>query len=129
MKCSKKLFKYFRFKYKRGDFLSLHPIFLSFFFSLTLTLILEIPLAILLKIPYQVAFWVNLLTNPLVLLCTFWGDFLGLNSYLLIITLELGAVIAEGYFYKGHHLKPYSISFLLNLFSFTSGSFIISFIT
>lgn len=102
-------------------------IFLSLGVSLALTLALELGFALLWGVEGRdlpLAALVNVLTNPLVVLChaltaQFWPA--GLVGVTLL--LEAGAVAVEGYLYRSRSgiRFPWAFSLCANLFSFTIG--------
>lgn len=68
---------------------------------------------------------VNVLTNPLVVICYYLGiSFIQCNSWYIKLVLEGMAVICEALYYQryGEQIKhPWFLSILLNGFSFGSG--------
>lgn len=100
-------------------------IFRSLGISLLLTLLIEVPLVYGFKIPVKLGVLVNILTNPIVVLCYHWGlyffqDF-PYHLILLVAFLELFAVFLEAYFYKESHPHPFYCSLLFNSISFSIG--------
>lgn len=97
---------------------------------LILTIFLETFLAIILKVRTKKdilnIILVNILTNPIVVIVPFL-----LNRYgryarnISLFILELLTFITEGYIYqktlKYQKIKPYTLSLILNLFSFGMG--------
>ena len=97
--------------------------------SLALTLLLEIGYYLvtcrLNKKDLLLVALVNVLTNPIVVLC-YWLTWLytDWNTFIVLIPLELFAVIVEGCYYRkyGHSFKkPFRFSIAANAFSFTIG--------
>jgi len=71
---------------------------------------------------------VNVLTNPVVVLL-YWltALYTTLNTYFVIVPLELFAILTEGYYYRryGNSFRsPYLFSLAANIFSFGIGEFI-----
>lgn len=99
-------------------------IFVSLGMSLLLTLLVEVPLATLFKIPVKLAVLLNIFTNPVVVLCYHWGQVLSLHAFLLVILLEVFAILVETYFYKEYHRHPFICSVFLNVLSFSIGLFL-----
>ncbi len=98
-------------------------IFFSLLLSLALTLIIELPLAALFKIPIKRALLVNILTNPAVVLLFHWASFLSLPTLPVVVILEICAIATEGYFYKGYHKRPFLVAIILNVISYSVGFF------
>ncbi len=96
-------------------------IFYSLFISLTLTLLFELPITYLAKIPFKLALLVNLLTNPVVVILYFWADFLSLPLPMVVLVLEAFAILTEAYYYRDAHKRPLIFSFCVNLFSYSLG--------
>ena len=102
-------------------------IFLNLGVSLTLTLVLESCYAILYHVrgsDLRLVLLVNVLTNPVVVLChqitgRFWPAGLGL----VILVMELWAVGIEGYLYysRGNFKHPWRFSVCANLLSYMIG--------
>ncbi len=99
-------------------------IFVSLIISLLITLAVEVPIAMWQKIPLKRAVAVNVLTNPIVVIVYHWAKFYSLPIMWVVATLEVGAVIAEGYFYKGHHAHPWIFALCANALSFGLGMFV-----
>lgn len=99
--------------------------------SLGLTLLLELPAAILLGVRRKddilLVFLVNILTNPLVVLIL--NLFLYITAtpppWFLILPLELFAILTEGFIYqKGlsfRRIHPFILSLILNGISYFGG--------
>ena len=101
-------------------------------FNLVATVIIEVPLAILLGVRSQkdieTVFWLNCLTNPILvtilyfLMKTSLGD-PALNGILFL--MEIVVVITEGTVYRCKlqckPMNPYLLSFLLNAVSYGVG--------
>ncbi len=98
-------------------------IFVSLLISLALTLIIELPLAHLFKIPIKRALSVNILTNPVVVLLFHWASFLSLPTLPIVVILEVCAIATEGYFYRGYHKRPFLVSVIMNVISYSVGFF------
>ena len=105
---------------------------LSMVFSLTLTLAFETGFFLLAgkrdRKDLVLLLLVNVLTNPVVVLL-FWLTVLytDLNTYMVIIPLELLAILTEGYYYKKYGVsfhRPYLFSFAANIISFGMGELI-----
>ena len=102
----------------------------SLIVSLALTLLIELSVLALLglrsKRDFLVAFWANVLTNPLVVLAAHWL-FTSYPSYLWlgIALLEVGAVLTEGFIYQRYltfkKVNPWVLSLLANVISFETG--------
>lgn len=101
-------------------------------FNLVATMIIEVPLAILLGVRSQkdieTVFWLNCLTNPILvtilyfLMKTSLGD-PALNGILFL--MEIVVVITEGMVYRLYlqrkPMNPFLLSFLLNAVSYGAG--------
>lgn len=98
---------------------------MNYLFSLGLTLLLELTLALLWKIPRRdlsLVALVNLLTNPLVVLSH--GLLAGHSALLHTVLPEFGAVAAEATIYRcmdNRIRRPILFAIAANLFSFTAG--------
>lgn len=102
-------------------------LFLSLAVSLTLTLILELAFALVWRVERRdlpAVGLVNLLTNPIVVLChraAVWY----VPALLLPVTLalEAGAIIVEGAVYRRRSqiTRPFAFSLCANAVSFLSG--------
>jgi len=108
----------------------------SLVISLALTLVLEAVFFLLAgkrnKKDFLLVLLVNLLTNPVVVLC-YWLTILytDLNIAIILIPLELFAVLTEGYYYKkygNNFRRPYLFSITANMFSFWLGVLLQQFI-
>lgn len=102
-------------------------VFVSLALSLALTLIFELGFTLLWGVKredLQLVVLVNVLTNPVVVLCH-RAALLWWPGAILWVTaaLELGAVAAEGYLYQTRSRVrfPWAFSICVNLFSFTIG--------
>lgn len=102
-------------------------LFCSLALSLGLTLVLELGFALLWGVGRRdlpLVALVNVLTNPVVVLChTLAAWYLPGALVQITLALELGAVGTEGYLYCGRsQIKlPWCFSLCANLFSFTVG--------
>ena len=96
-------------------------IFISLFISLLLTFVIEVPIAYMQKIPLKVAFYVNLITNPTVVILYHWAKYYKFPIIWFVIVIEIAAIIIEGYFYKDYYKKPWRFSLCVNALSFTIG--------
>ena len=105
--------------------------FLSISFSLSGTLAIELTLAFLLGLRgrnLETVFWVNCLTNPILVTFMFWGLRVpGLRDWVdpIVVLFEDAVVFVEGAIYR-QHLKnvrrdPYVLSLLLNATSYGTG--------
>ncbi len=92
--------------------------------SLLATLVLEVPIAVMAKIPLSVAILVNVLTNPLVVTLYLWARAFSLPLLPVVLLLEVCAILAEAYFYRDYHPKPLTFSLCINLFSYTVGALV-----
>ena len=97
---------------------------LKFALSLTLTLLLELPVSLLFRARGKdllMVFLVNVLTNPAaVLVCVLTGDRL-----LVKIGIEAVVILAEGWYYRtyGNGIRhPYRCAAACNLFSYITGA-------
>jgi len=97
--------------------------------SLILTLILEAGFYLLVgkrnKKDLLLLVMVNIITNPVVVL-SYWLAvlYMNWNPVLTVISLELGAILVEGFYYKkyGQDFKrPYLFSAAANTFSYGTG--------
>ena len=105
----------------------------SLFLSLVITLIVELSLALLLKVnrglDFLVILLVNVLTNPAVNYFSYWLYYIfngyGVCVILLIIIMELIVVLIEFFFYKVllsyNRIGKMKLSILLNGASFLAG--------
>lgn len=97
--------------------------------SLTLTLVLELLFTLLTgkrnKKDYLLVCFVNIITNPVVVLTYYIATYsFHLNPILIIIPLEILAVLVEAYYYKtyGQDFKrPFLFSLFANTFSYGIG--------
>lgn len=96
--------------------------------SLGLTLLFEIPFAALWglrKRDLSLAVLVNLLTNPVVVLCTLlWRAYVPCPDWPIVAVLEIAAVVTEGLIYRdlGEHIrKPILLSVCANAMSYALG--------
>ena len=96
--------------------------------SLGLTLLFEIPFAALWglrKRDLSLAVLVNLLTNPVVVLCTLlWRTYVPCPDWPAVAVLELAAVVTEGLLYRdlGEHIRrPILLSVCANALSYSLG--------
>ena len=108
-------------------------ILLPLLFSLVLTLAVELPLALLLKVrrgkDLLVIALVNILTNPVVNYCYYWAVFIfsehSVYTYLILAVLEITAVIIEFLFYRSllsyDRIGKLKLSVILNSASFIAG--------
>lgn len=96
-------------------------IFISLLISLLLTFAIEVPIAYMQKIPLKVAFSVNLITNPTVVILYHWAKYYQLPIIWVVIVLEIAAIIFEGYFYKDYYKKPWRFALCVNALSFGIG--------
>ncbi len=96
-------------------------IFVSLIVSLTLTLVIELPIARIQRIPLKRAIAVNVLTNPLAVILYHWAKYFSFNIIIIILFIELLVVITEGYFYRGYHPHPWVFSIAVNTISFGIG--------
>ena len=102
-------------------------IFISLALSLGLTLILELAFSLLWGVERRdlpLVVLVNLLTNPVVVLChALAAVYLPQLLTGATVALELGAAAAEGWLYqsRSHVRFPWGFSLCANLFSFTIG--------
>lgn len=102
-------------------------LFWSLAISLVLTLMLELGFALLWGVErsdLSLVALVNVLTNPVAVLCHTWAAIYRPTALLWVtLALELGAVGTEGYLYRGRSQIPFPWAFSLcaNLFSFTAG--------
>ena len=102
--------------------------FLSLGVSLGLTLLFEVPFALLWglrKGDLTLCVLVNVLTNPVVVLCTLlWRTFVPCPDWPAVAVLELAAVVTEGLLYRdiGEHIrKPLLLSVCANALSYSLG--------
>ena len=102
--------------------------FLSLGLSLGLTLLFELPFAFLWglrKGDITLCILVNVLTNPIVVLCTLlWRAFVPYPDRPAVAFLELAAVITEGLLYRdlGEHIRrPVLLSLCANALSYSLG--------
>ena len=102
-------------------------IFFSLAVSLALTLALELLFALLWGVKRQdlpLVALVNVLTNPVVVLCyTAAGLYLPVALLPVTLALEVGAVLVEGYLFttRSDIRLPWLFAVCVNLFSFTVG--------
>lgn len=104
-------------------------IFKSLFISLMMTLALELPFCIAMKVRRKkdllLAVLVNVLTNPFVVLTYHLTSFYtNWNRVMVVGILEVGAVVVEGVCYQkfGDKIKhPYALAIGANLFSYFTG--------
>ena len=101
---------------------------LSLGVSLGLTLAFELPFAALWglkKRDLTLCALVNLLTNPLVVICTLlWRHYVPLPEWLPVALLETAAVVTEGLIYRdlGEDIqKPFRFSLCANALSYSLG--------
>lgn len=102
--------------------------------SLLLTEVIELTAAFLIgvrnKIDYINIIFVNIMTNPVVVVSAFLINYYyGLDvRNIALIFLEFSAFFSEGLIYKKHlefkKINPFSLSIILNAFSFFSGEII-----
>ena len=102
-------------------------VFLSLAVSLTLTLLLELGLALCWRVrksDLRAVALANLLTNPVVVLCHLTARYY-LPAFLPFVTAvsELSAFAAEGFLYSARSRirRPWLFSLCANLFSYTVG--------
>lgn len=95
---------------------------------LTLTIIIEVLIACILKIKKKdliIVVLVNILTNPLLVSITTTINFLYKSKIIITIILEVLAVFIEGYIYKNNldykNINPYCLSLVLNFISYIVG--------
>ena len=108
-------------------------ILLPLIFSLVLTLAVELPLALLLKVrrvkDLLVIALVNILTNPVVNFCYYAAILLfseySVITYIILAVLEIAAVIVEFLFYRRllsyDRIGKLKLSIILNSASFLAG--------
>ena len=102
-------------------------VFLSLAVSLTLTLLLELGLALCWRVKREdlrLVALANVLTNPVVVLChIITRIFFPAVLPFLTAALELGAFSVEGYlfFARSQIRRPWLFSLCANLFSYTVG--------
>ena len=101
---------------------------LSLGVSLGLTLLFEVPFAAvwgLRKRDLSLAVLVNVLTNPVVVLCTLlWREYVPYPDWPAVAFLEIAAVLTEGLLYRnlGEHIrKPILLSLCANALSYGLG--------
>ena len=102
--------------------------FLSLGLSLGLTLLFELPFAFLWglrKGDITLCILVNVLTNPIVVLCTLlYRAYVPFPDWPVVAVLELAAVVTEGLLYRdlGEHIrKPILLSVCANALSYSLG--------
>ncbi len=96
-------------------------IYISLIISLMITLCIEVPIAMVYRIPFQRACLVNLFTNPLVVMLILWATYLQLELLPIIVILEILVVMCEGYFYFGYCKHPLLFSLTANGCSYILG--------
>lgn len=99
--------------------------------SLLLTIIIELLLAVLIKIrdkeSLSTIIWVNCLTNPIVVYLTNISQLINNDfiTILILILIEIIVVFVEGYLFKKHlkglKINSYVFSLYLNGLSFSFG--------
>lgn len=95
--------------------------------SLILTLLMELPLALLLgfqKRELWIVLLVNIATNPIAVLLTYGMQMLlGWNRWMVQLPIETAVVLMEGWIYRRgtDRLHPYWTAFLLNAASYGLG--------
>lgn len=105
---------------------------------LSLTIIVEVSIALILKVRTKLdivnIILVNILTNPLLVsMCNLISINYGLKiAYIFLFIFEITVVFVEGFIYKKYldfkKINPYVLSFILNLSSYLFGLLINLFI-